>query len=48
MLINISIKIHTTNYFNTFIAVADDFLAMIGTEPPEKGEAKAVANLQFD
>lgn len=40
-------KIHTTNYFNTFIAVAEDCPATIGIEPPVKAEAKTVANLQF-
>ena len=41
-------KTHTTNYFNTFIAVADDCPAKSGVEPPIKGDAKTVANHQFD
>lgn len=41
-------KIHTTNYFNTFIGVADDCPATTGEIPPQKGEVKTVANLQFD
>ena len=41
-------KIHTTNYFNTFIAVADDCPAVSGVKPPTKVDAKTVASLQFD
>ncbi len=41
-------KTHTTNYFNAFIAVADDCPAMSSIEPPMKGDAKTLANLQFD
>jgi hypothetical protein len=39
---------HTTNYENTFIAIADDCPATTGEIPPVKGAAKTVANLQFD
>lgn len=39
---------HTTNYENTFIAIADDCPAAIGEIPPLKGAAKTVANMQFD
>lgn len=38
---------HTTNYANTFIAVADDCPALTGDIPPVK-EVKTVANLQFE
>lgn len=41
-------KVHTTNYQDTFIGIADDCLAMGGEVPPTKGEAKSVANIQFD
>lgn len=41
-------KIHTTNYKDTFIQVADDCVAMKGEVPPTKGDKKTVANLQFD
>lgn len=40
-------KTHTTNYFNTFIAVADDCPALSGIDPPVKGDDKTMANLQF-
>lgn len=41
-------KIHTTNYQNTFIEIAGDCLAVRGEIPPQKGSAKTVANIQFD
>lgn len=41
-------NIHTTNYENTFIAIADDCPAVQGEVPPVKGDNKTVANLQFD
>lgn len=41
-------KTHTTNYTNTFIAVADDCPTPIGVAPPTKGDIKTVANLQFE
>ncbi len=41
-------KIHTTNYFNTFIQIADDCPISNGAIPPSKGENKTVANIQFD
>jgi len=40
-------KIHTTNYFDTFIEVAEDTKATIGTIPPAK-DKKTVAELQFE
>lgn len=41
-------KIHTTNYTNTFIEIADDCPALIGEIPPLKGENKTAANIQFE
>lgn len=41
-------KQHTTNYINTFIAVAEDCKADCGEIPPVKENAKTVANIQFD
>ena len=39
---------HTTNYYNTFIEISEDCAAQEGQVPPEKGEKKSVATLQFD
>lgn len=39
---------HTTNYYNTFIEVADDCKIKFGEVPPEKPDKKTVANMQFD
>lgn len=39
---------HTTNYFNTFIEIAEDCPSQIGEVPPLRGEKKSVANLQFE
>ena len=39
---------HSTNYFNTFILIADDSPTAEGEMPPLKGEKKSVANLQFE
>ena len=41
-------KIHSTNYVNTFIQIADDCPATKGEIPPTKGDAKTVASMQFD
>ena len=41
-------KTHTTNYFNTFIEVAEDCPAKAGEIPPVKDNSKTVANIQFD
>jgi hypothetical protein len=40
--------IHTTNYFNTFIIVADDCVALLGEAPPVKADNKTIAAMQFD
>ncbi len=39
---------HSTNYENTFIEVAEDCPAETGIKPPRKGDKKTVANLQFE
>ncbi|MBA9076914.1 DUF6157 family protein [Rufibacter quisquiliarum] len=39
---------HTTNYYNTFIEVAEDCPVATAEMPPQKGDAKTVANLQFE
>lgn len=41
-------KTHTTNYFNTFIEIAEDCPIAKGEVPPVKGDAKTVANIQFE
>ena len=41
-------KVHTTNYYDTFIEVADDSPATSGEIPPLKGENKTAANIQFE
>ena len=39
---------HTTNYYNAFIEIAEDCPAQSAEVPPQKGEEKTVANLQFE
>ena len=39
---------HTTNYYNTFIEIAEDCKTDKGEMPPIKGGKKTVANLQFE
>ena len=39
---------HTTNYTNTFIQIAEDSLVTAAEVPPLKGDKKTVANLQFE
>ena len=41
-------KIHTTNYQDTFIETAVDCPAKAGEIPPVKGDKKTVANIHFD
>jgi len=41
-------KTHSTNYQNTFIAIADDSIAAKGEVPADKNSSKTVAGLQFD
>ena len=40
-------KIHSTNYFDTFIEVAEDTKAECGTKPPSK-DKKTVAEMQYE
>jgi hypothetical protein len=40
-------KVHTTNYKNTFIEIAEDCPVVNGEIPPVKKE-RSVANIQFD
>ena len=39
---------HTTNYFNAFIEIAEDCPATQGEMPPVKGEKRSIAHLQFE
>lgn len=41
-------KIHTTNYIDTFIEIAEDCPATSGEIPPIKENNRTVANIQFD
>ncbi|WKN45185.1 DUF6157 family protein [Tunicatimonas pelagia] len=41
-------KVHSTNYQNTFIEVAEDCPVNSGQQPPQKGDKKSVANYQYD
>lgn len=41
-------KIHTTNYFNTFIEVAEDCPASCGEIPKTKGDKRSIAEIQLD
>lgn len=41
-------KIHTTNYINTFIEIAADCPVTKTENPPVKGDVKTVANIQFE
>lgn len=40
--------IHTTNYYNTFIQIAEDSPVDKGEHPPLKGDKKTAANIQFE
>lgn len=41
-------KVHTTNYENTFIEVAEDTPATSGEIPKQKDDAKTIANIEFE
>ena len=41
-------NIHTTNYKNTFIEVAEDFPAKIGEIPKSKSDKKTIIEMQFE
>lgn len=40
-------KSHTTNYYNTFIAIADDCPVTKGEVPPTKPESRTIADIQY-
>jgi hypothetical protein len=41
-------KVHTTNYTDTFIEIAEDSHAKAGEVPPLNGTEKTMANIQFE
>jgi len=41
-------KVHTTNYTDTFIEISEDSPVKTGEIPPTKRETKTAANIQFD
>ncbi len=41
-------KLHSTNYYDTFIEVAEDTKATAGTRPPSKGDKKTIAEMQYE
>jgi hypothetical protein len=41
-------KIHTTNFFDTFIEVAEDTKVNCGTKPPSKSGKKTIAEMQYE
>ncbi len=41
-------KIHTTNYFDTFIEVAEDTKVSCGTKPASKTVRKTIAEMQYE
>jgi hypothetical protein len=43
-----TMKLHTANYQDTFIKIADDCPATTGEIPPLKGGMKTVATIQFE
>ena len=44
----VSKNLHTTNFINTFIEVAEDTKAIRGTPPKTKKAGKTIAEMQFD
>lgn len=44
----VKLKLHTTNYFDTFIEVSEDTKTAIGTKPTSKGDKKTIAEIQYD
>lgn len=38
----------STNYYNTFIEIAEDCKAIEGTPPPPRGTKKSVANYEYE
>ncbi len=43
-----TMKVHTTNYQNAFILIADDCPAAMGEMPPVKEDKRTAANIQFE
>lgn len=41
-------KLHSTNYYDTFIEIAEDCPVENGTEPLMRGDKQTIANYQFD
>ena len=41
-------KMHTTNYVDTFIEVAEDCPAQVSQIPKAKGDTKTIAQMQYD
>ncbi|MCA0364915.1 MAG: DUF6157 family protein [Bacteroidetes bacterium] len=41
-------KTHTTNYFDTFIEIAEDTKAACGEKPKSKGDSRTVAEMQYE
>lgn len=41
-------KVHTTNYYDSFIEIAGDCAATTGEVPPVKADAKSIASFQFE
>ncbi len=41
-------KTHTTNYFDTFIEVAEDTKVLNGTKPTSRYDSKTIAEMQYD
>ncbi len=41
-------KTHTTNYFDTFIEIAEDTKATSSIKPPTKNDKKTTAEMQYD
>ena len=42
------VKEHTTNYFDTFIEVAEDTKANKATKPISEGDKKSIGEMQYD
>lgn len=41
-------KVHTTNYYNAFIEVAEDCPIKAAEIPPQKGNEKTIASLEYE
>lgn len=39
---------HTTNYYNTFIEIAEDCPVVEGMQPPLRGDKRSIANIQYE